>query len=177
MADFVQGLDPGKLVLAGTLLAFAISPFAVPAYNLPILLFGTFVQETSDAVQSLKLFTGCLVVSIPYDLIWVFKNEQNGFIRLLTITLFLLKFPMSAVFLATLRQRGSQFMLGADVGGATVWSMPGGFTSSGRDGYQTVDDEVRPPPARAVSAQPPRPSATPGSQPAAGVQPGAYQNA
>jgi len=54
--------------------------------------------------------------------------------------------------------------------------MPGGFTSSGRDGYQTVDDEVRPPPTRAVSAQPPRPSATPGLQPA-GVQPGAYQNA
>jgi len=26
---------------------------------------------------------------------------------------------MSAVFLATLRQRGSQFMLGTDVGGAT----------------------------------------------------------
>ncbi|KIM66188.1 hypothetical protein SCLCIDRAFT_1211418 [Scleroderma citrinum Foug A] len=176
MADFAQGLDPGKLVFSGTLLAFAISPFAVPAYNLPILLFGTFAQEASDAVQSLKLFTACLIVSIPYDLIWMFKNEQSAFIRLLTITLFLLKFPMSAVFLATLRQRGSQFTLGTDVGGATVWSMPGGFTSSGRNGYQTVDDEPRPPPARIVSPQPPRPSATPGPQPAI-VQPGAYQNA
>jgi len=51
-------LDPLQL------LAFAISPFAVPAYNLPILLFGTFAQETSDAVQSLKLV--CLLSSRPH---------------------------------------------------------------------------------------------------------------
>lgn len=46
------------------LLAFAISPFAVPAYNLPILLFGTFAQEASDAVQSLKLV--CLLSPRAY---------------------------------------------------------------------------------------------------------------
>ena len=31
------------------------------------------------------------MVSVLYDLIWMIKNEQSGFIRLLTIMLFLLK--------------------------------------------------------------------------------------
>ncbi|KAL4069613.1 hypothetical protein V8B97DRAFT_599788 [Scleroderma yunnanense] len=174
MADFVQGLDPAKLILAGTVLAFVVSPFSVPAYNLPILLFGTFAHECNDAVQSFRVFTGCLMVSTLYDLIWMIINEQSGLIRLLTILLFLLKFPMCAACLTSLRQRGSQFSLGADVGGATVWSMPGGFTSTGRDGYQTVDDEPRAPPARV--APPPKPSSVAGSQPTT-LQPGAYQSA
>lgn len=172
MADFVQGLDAGKLVLAGTVLSFAISPFSAPPYNLPIFLFGTFAQESNDAVQSLRVFTGCLAVSILYDLIWMFTNGQSVLSKLLTILLFLLKFPTTAVFLFTLRQRGTRFTLGTDVGGATVWSMPGGFTSMGRDGYQTVDDEPRSPP-RVASAARPNPAAV--SQPT--LQPGAYQNA
>lgn len=76
MADFIQALDPAKLLLAETVsrpsvilvrrithyalrtaqaLAFIISPFTVPAYNLPIFLFGSYVQESSDAAQSLTL--------------------------------------------------------------------------------------------------------------------------
>jgi hypothetical protein len=52
----------------------------------------------------------------------------------------------------------------------SVWSMPGGFTSTGRDGYQTVDDETH-------NHQPPQPRATPKpvlvNNPAA---PGAYES-
>ncbi|KAG6332361.1 hypothetical protein ID866_6726 [Astraeus odoratus] len=176
MADFVQGLDPGKLVLAGTVLSFVMSPFSAPAYNLPIFLFGTIAQENSDAVQSLRVFTGCLTVSILYDLIWMFTNEQSGFIRLLSIMLFLLKLPTAAVFLSTLRRGGTQFMLGTDVNSATVWSMPGGFTSTSRDGYQTVDDEPRAAPVRVPSVQPARTASTAAPQPTT-LQPGAYQNA
>jgi len=74
MADFVQGLDPGKLVLSGAVrlpipfsfvqssprpvpqvLSFVLGPFAAPAYNLPIFLFGALAHENSDAVLSLKL--------------------------------------------------------------------------------------------------------------------------
>ncbi|KIJ68444.1 hypothetical protein HYDPIDRAFT_106639 [Hydnomerulius pinastri MD-312] len=180
MADFIQGLDPGKLVLGGTALSFVTSPFWAPGYNLPIFLFGTFVHESSDAVQSLRVFTGLLTASILFDIIWMFNNEQSGFIRMLTILLWLLKIPTAAAFLAALRQRGSQFMgLGADISGPTVWSMPGGFTSSGREGYQTVDEEPRapprgPPPPPKVNANivSPVPQAAPG----VGVQPGAYQN-
>lgn len=172
MADFVQGLDPGKLVLAGTVLSFAISPFSAPPYNLPLFLLGTFAQESNDAVQSLRVFTGCLSVSILYDLIWMFTNAQPVLVKLLTILLFLLKIPTTVVFLFTLRQRGTQFTLGTDIGGATVWSMPGGFTSMGRDGYQTVDDEPRSPP-RVASAG--RPSTVAASQPT--LQTGAYQSA
>lgn len=55
---------------------------------------------------------------------------------------------------------------------ALVWSMPGGFTSGGRDGYQTVDEPtpetVRPPPG------PPPPSSNHHQQSQAA--PGAYQS-
>ncbi|KAF9241375.1 hypothetical protein BU15DRAFT_44980, partial [Melanogaster broomeanus] len=168
---FRRGLDPAKLALGGTVLSFVISPFAAPVYNLPIFLFGNFAQESSDAVQSLKVFSGLLSASIVFDLIWMINNEQNGFVRFLTILLWLLKIPTAIAFLTALRQRGSQFMgIGDDVHGPTVWSMPGGFTSGGREGYQTVGDEPRAPP-------PPRTNiVAPVPQPAPGVQPGGYQN-
>lgn len=172
MADFIQGLDPGKLVLAGTVLSFITSPFSAPPYNLPIFLLGTFAQESNDAVQSLRVFTGCLAGSVVYDLIWMITNHQHVLSKLLTVLLFLLKFPTIAVFLFTLRQRGTRFTLGTDLGGTTVWSMPGGFTSMGREGYQTVDDEPRSPPRVAPAA---RPSPITVSQPT--LQPGAYQTA
>ncbi|KAH7883593.1 hypothetical protein F5I97DRAFT_1544711 [Phlebopus sp. FC_14] len=179
MADFVQGLDSGKLVLVGTVLSFAISPFSSPGYNLPIFLFGTFVQESSDTVQSLRVFVGLLLASVFYDIIWIFNNEQNGLTKLLFVLLWLLKLPTVAAFLTALRQRGSQFMsLGADISGPTVWSMPGGFTSSGREGYHTVEDESRPP-HHAPPAPPHPPNANvnaPPRQPT-NLHPGAYQNA
>jgi hypothetical protein len=178
MADFMHGLDPGKLVLSGAVLSAVLSPFEAPAYNLPIFLFGALVHENSDAVQSLKLFSGLLSASIVYDIVWLF-NDHHGFSKFLLFLLWLLKFPTAATFLAVLRQRGSQFMgLGADVSGPTVWSMPGGFTSGGgRDGYQVVDDEPR----VSVPRGPPPPQKTtivaPTAQPAPGVQPGNYQSA
>ncbi|KAH7930978.1 hypothetical protein BV22DRAFT_999261 [Leucogyrophana mollusca] len=190
MADFVQGLDPGKLVFAETVLSFVVCPFTVPAYNLPIFLFGTYVHESSDAVQSLKTFTGILSVSVIYDIIWMAQNTQNGLLRMFSLIILLLKLPTTAAFLLALRQRGSQFPgLGTDISGPTgmtycavikhtlthshhlVWSMPGGFTSTGREGYQTVDDEPRaPPPQVKVHAAPPPPP------PTGGTQPGAYQS-
>jgi len=178
MADFIQGLDPGKLVLTGAVLSFIISPFSAPSYNLPIFLFGALVHENNEAIQSLKLFSGILTGSILFDIIWVFNNEHSGFIKLLLILLWVLKIPTAASFLAVLRQRGSQFMtLGPDISGPTVWSMPGGFTSSGREGYQVVDDEPR----VSVPRGPPAPQKTtivaPAPQLAPGVQPGNYQNA
>ncbi|KAG1757585.1 hypothetical protein EDB19DRAFT_1866823, partial [Suillus lakei] len=160
MADFIQALDPAKLVLAETALAFMISPFTVPAYNLPIFLFGSYVQESSDAVQSLTLFAGLLSMSIFYDVLWMIKNEQGGFLRFLTIILLLLKIPTAGAFLIAMRQRGGQFPgLGTDINGPTVWSMPGGFTSSGgRDGYQTVDDDTPRAPSKVSSVPAPQPA-------------------
>lgn len=65
-------------------------------------------------------------------------------------------------------------LLIADLDELAVWSMPGGFTSGGRDGYQTVDEE------RPIENT--RPVAPPGPAtnvpPVAGqhaVGPGAYQ--
>ncbi|TFK41149.1 hypothetical protein BDQ12DRAFT_427035 [Crucibulum laeve] len=162
--DFVQGLDPSKLVFGGTALSFALSLFTSPPYNLAIFLFGTYAQEHTEAVQSLQTFTGLLGASAVFDVIWMIRNEQNGFIKVLTIPTFL-------AFAGSLRQRGAQFgglgLGGADLAGPTVWSMPGGFTSSGRDGYQNVDEEsvhasVRPPAAHSSPPQqgpPPAPGA------------------
>lgn len=71
--DFVQGLDPSKLVLAETVwtwllnalefqthriisqvLSFLLSPFSSPPYNLAIFLFGIYAQENSESVQALQ---------------------------------------------------------------------------------------------------------------------------
>jgi len=172
MADFLQGLDPGKLVLAETVLAFISSPFASPPYNFPLFLFGSYIHESSEASQSFRTFTGILGLSIISDIIWMARNDQSGFIRFITILVLLLKLPTTAAFLFALRQRGVQFSsLGNNIGGATVWSMPGGFTSSGRDGYQAVDEEPQPQPQPKTNAPPPT------AAPAAAVgQSGAYQS-
>ncbi|KAI0094899.1 hypothetical protein BDY19DRAFT_915180 [Irpex rosettiformis] len=109
MADFIQALDPAKLVLVETALSFATSAFAAPVYNLPIFLFGTYAQEASEATQSLQTFTVIVAVSILYDIIWLARNKQNWLIRILTILILILKAPTVLAFAAALRQRGSQF--------------------------------------------------------------------
>lgn len=58
---------------------------------------------------------------------------------------------------------------------ALVWSMPGGFTSGGRDGYQSVGDEPAAQPA-APKPVPASHSVAPPGQPANPVAPGSYQN-
>ncbi|KAF8898733.1 hypothetical protein BD779DRAFT_32676 [Infundibulicybe gibba] len=68
--DFVQGLDTSKLILTETVVAFALSPFSSPPYNLAIFLFGIYVQENTEAVQSLQTFTGLLGVSTVMDNAW-----------------------------------------------------------------------------------------------------------
>lgn len=55
--------------------------------------------------------------------------------------------------------------LGLDV---SVWSMPGGFTSGGREGYQTVDEEAVDPPKPVT--RPPAPQGPPRQE-----APGGYQ--
>lgn len=173
--DFVQGLDPSKLVLAETALSFLLSPFAAPPYNLVIFLFGTYAQENAEASQSLQTFTGMLGVSAIFDIIWMARHEQNGFIKFWTVILLLLKVPTFAAFGVAMRQRGAGLNLrGNDLTGPTVWSMPGGFTSGGREGYQTVDDEtsqspVRPPPQQAPALAQPLGASAPQA-------PGGYQN-
>jgi len=175
MADFIQALDPAKLVLVGTALSFATCAFAAPPYNLPIFLFGHIAQESSEAIQSLQLFTALVTASGIYDIVWLARNQQNWFMRTLTILILLLKVPTALAFATSLRQRGAQFsglgglgVAGNNLTGATVWSMPGGFTSGGGGGgYQSMDDPEPTPTPRA--AAPPAPA---NHQTA----PGAYQS-
>ncbi|KAG6842203.1 hypothetical protein C0991_000173 [Blastosporella zonata] len=169
--DFVQSLDLSKLVLAETILSFVVSPFVAPPYNLPIFLFGKYVQDNTEAIQSLQIFTGLLAVSTVFDLVWMSTNAQNGFIKFLCIIILLLKIPTFLAFGLSLRQRGTTFgglgVGGQDISGPTVWAMPGGFTSGGREGYQTVDEER---PAR--NSRPPAPPPLSTIPPSA---PGGYQ--
>ncbi|KAK7694653.1 hypothetical protein QCA50_001840 [Cerrena zonata] len=175
MAEFIQALDPSKLVLLETGLSFLTSAFEAPVYNLPIFLFGLLSQESNEAVQSLRAFTFLAGGSIIYDIIWMARHDQHWFIRVLTIFIQILKIPTVLAFAAALRQRGGQFsglsFSGNDIGGATVWSMPGGFTSGGREGYQSVEDPIATPTPKpalhtpATAPPPPPPNA-----------PGAYQS-
>ncbi|KAF9056167.1 hypothetical protein BJ165DRAFT_1398899 [Panaeolus papilionaceus] len=141
--DFVQTLDPSKLVLGGTVLSFILSAAVAPAYNFPLFLFGCYAQENTDAAQSIQTFTGLLGASAIFDIVWMVRHEQNGFIKFLTVCLLLLKLPTFFAFANAVRQRGGQFggLSAGNISGPTVWSMPGGFTSNGREGYQTVDDD------------------------------------
>lgn len=106
----------------------------------------------------------------------------------------------------TLRQRGAQFTGLGNANGPTgklvhepasgnlsscltVWSMPGGFTSGGREGYQNIDEDApferprapaRPSPNRPPSSTPPyaHPQPPPVQQPPAAVAaaPAPYQS-
>ncbi|KAI0689613.1 hypothetical protein BC835DRAFT_1282649 [Cytidiella melzeri] len=124
MADFLQALDPAKLVLVETALSFATSAFAAPVYNLPIFLFGTYAQEIAEATQSLQTFTFLVAASIVYDIIWLARNEQNWLIRILTILILILKAPTALAFGAVLRQRGTQFS-GLSFGGNNLTGATG----------------------------------------------------
>ncbi|KAF9526454.1 hypothetical protein CPB83DRAFT_857842 [Crepidotus variabilis] len=160
--DFVQTLDPSKLVLVGAGLAFVLASGVSPSYNLPILLFGCYVHENNEAVQSFQLFTALLGVSAFFDIIWMMNNEQHGLFKVLTFLLLLLKVPMFFSFAMALRQRGGHLGLNlgaANLSGPTVWSMPGGFTSNGREGYQNLDDDNSTPFVRA--SRPPAPPTAP----------------
>jgi len=172
--DFIQGLDPTKLVQIGTGFAFALTLFNAPSYNFALYLFGCYVQENPEASSTLQTFTGLLGASVVFDLIWLFSNEQHWIGRILLVGLFLVKLPTSLVFFSLLRQRGGQFsgLSAGNLGGATVWSMPGGFTSNGREGYQNVDEE---PFIRSVRTGPAKPRPQPLSEPEAQAAPGAYQ--
>ncbi|KAI0778187.1 hypothetical protein BD413DRAFT_446769, partial [Trametes elegans] len=123
MADFIQSLDPSKLVLVGTGLSFITSAFVAPAYNLPIFLFGVYAQEATEAIQSLKAFTFLLAASMFYDVIWFFRNSPSWFIRLVLILLLILKIPTTFAYVTALQQRGAQFsglgIRGNDLSGAT----------------------------------------------------------
>ncbi|KZT02718.1 uncharacterized protein LAESUDRAFT_705762 [Laetiporus sulphureus 93-53] len=175
MAEFVQRLDPIKLVQVETALSFAVSAFDAPNYNLPIFLFGMYTQEVAEATESLKLFIYLLSASVLYDLIWMYNNHQNWFLKLITILTLALKIPTVLAFLSALRQRGAHLsgisFQGNDVGGGAtaVWSMPGGFTSSGRDGYQSVDEPAEVQTPKPLGSTQPVPTTQPNA-------PGAYQN-
>jgi hypothetical protein len=88
-----------------------------------------------------------------------------------------------------MRQRGAQFggmgvgegqtgnlgssMLFITLSHSTVWSMPGGFTSAAREGYQTVDDEsYNHQPTHQPRPAAPKPLAPANNQPT----PGAYES-
>ncbi|PCH33637.1 hypothetical protein WOLCODRAFT_93886 [Wolfiporia cocos MD-104 SS10] len=172
MAEFIQRLDPSKLVLVETVLSFAGSAFETPYYNLPIFLFGMYVQEQAEAAQSMQAFTYLLGASVLYDFIWMYNHAQHWFIKLIFLLTLVLKVPTILAFATALQQRGGQIsglsFRGNDLAGATVWSMPGGFTSGGREGYQTVDEPS--------DSQTPKPL---GAAPATSNQtsaPGAYHN-
>ncbi|KAF8679710.1 hypothetical protein RHS04_04577 [Rhizoctonia solani] len=101
-------------------------------------------------------------VSVLFDIIYMWRHEQNGFIKLLTIILTLGKIPTFFILLQTLKARGDQYAHSISGGGGfqsqTVWSMPGGFRQGG---YDPVGDDLegaapQPPPPRNV--QPTNPS-------------------
>ncbi|KAH7345132.1 hypothetical protein B0J17DRAFT_29500 [Rhizoctonia solani] len=179
----LQQLDPNSLVLALTTLSFVTSPFKAPRYNLPINLFGIYALDKTESNEPLRLFAAMEGVSVFFDIVYLWRHDQNGFIKLLTVLLTLGKIPTFLILLQTLKARGDQYAHsipgGAGFQSQTVWSMPGGFRQGG---YDPVGDDLE-----SASAAPPPPSNThavnpshhhqaipQGQAPQAGV-PGGYQ--
>ncbi|KAJ2920335.1 hypothetical protein MD484_g220, partial [Candolleomyces efflorescens] len=172
--DFIRSLDTGKLLLGGTTISFTLSTIPSLSYNFPLFLFGTYIQESSEAILSLKTFTVLIAASIFFDFYSLFTTGLSFWAKILLLALILLKVPTFFAFGASLRQRGGEFGLnvgGANLSGPTIWAMPGGFTSSSNDRYQTVDDDASF--VRASRPPAPPPAAPPASNQAA--PPGAYQ--
>ena len=147
-------------------------------------------------------FTGMVGLSSVFDIIWMARHGQNGFIRFVTILILILKVYFTIchllgnteclsqlpTFLAlgiSLRARGAQFSgLGGDIASATgtpvtssatthadsfaVWSMPGGFSSDSRGGYQNVDEELGPETPRQPMSKAPLAQSQPPPPPALG---------
>ncbi|KZS92963.1 hypothetical protein SISNIDRAFT_454911 [Sistotremastrum niveocremeum HHB9708] len=172
--DFVNGLDAYSLITTQCGLSFVTSAFVAPAYNFPIFLFGIYAFER-EATESLRIFSGLTAFSVILDIVWLSKTEeQNWFIKTLTIIILLLKVPTVLASLNALRQKGDELgNLGirrGEFGNGTVWSMPGGL-SQGHGTYQSFGDEAdveaaRPqPPARAAPAAAPPQHDVPPSRP------------
>lgn len=92
------------------MLSFAVSPFTSPTYNLPVFLFGLYVQESQEAshlslqavspilsyqplcvLNQQPQFSGLLAVSALFDILWFTQNTQSALIRLFSIIIFFLK--------------------------------------------------------------------------------------
>ncbi|KAJ1311578.1 hypothetical protein OPQ81_010061 [Rhizoctonia solani] len=178
----LQQLDPNSLVLVLTTLSFVTSPFKSPRYNLPINLFGIYALDKTESNEPLRLFTALEGISVFFDIVYMWRHDQNGFIKLLTILLTLGKIPTFLILLQTLKARGDQYAHsiggGAGFQSQTVWSMPGGFRQGGYDPVgEDLEGAVPPPPP--PNTHPANPShhhqPTSQSQAAQTGLPGGYQ--
>jgi len=164
MADFIENMDSKLLLYVGSGISFINSAFTSPVYNFPLYLFSIYAYERENSNDSLRYATGMLGVSMILDFIWLLiTSGQKGFNKAFSIILLILKAPTVLALLNLLRTRGAGFNLG-EAGslsaGNTIWSMPGGFGSSG--GYQAVggdrDEDLehgRPVPPPRQAAPPP----------------------
>jgi len=133
-------LDARSLLQVETALSFATAAFHAPPYNLAMFLFGVYAIDQTTANEPLRLFAGMLAVSLVWDLIWFIQNGQFILVRLISILIMILKAPALSTTIASLRQRGDYLAsrLGTgDLGGSTIWTMPGGFTRQA--GYDSLD--------------------------------------
>ncbi|KAF5314050.1 hypothetical protein D9611_006819 [Ephemerocybe angulata] len=173
--DFIRSLDSSKLLQVGVGLSFVLSTYPSSSYNFPLFLFGSYIQESTEAIQSLTTFTVLIAVSALFDLFTLFSSDYSIWTKIILLALIALKVPTFFAFSASLRQRGGEFSLGVggpNLSGPTLWSMPGGFTSSGNDRYQTADDDA----SFVRASRPPAPApAQPAPGPPSTAPPGAYQ--
>jgi len=133
-------LDARSLVQVETVLSFAIAAFHAPPYNLAMFLFGVYAIDQTTSNEPLRLFSAMLAVSLVWDLIWMIREHPFILTRLVAILIMVLKVPALSTTIASLRQRGDYLAsrLGTgDIGGSTIWTMPGGFTRQA--GYDSLD--------------------------------------
>jgi len=148
------------LLYVGSAISLINSTFMSPVYNFPLYLFSIYAYERENSNDSLRYATGMLGASMILDFIWLLTTHgQNGFSKAFSIILLIIKAPTVLALLNYLRTRGAGFNLGEAgslSGGNTIWSMPGGFGSSGHGGYQAVGGDREDDLEQARPAPPPR---------------------
>lgn len=134
-------LEARNILQVQTALSMVIAAWSAPPYNLALHLFGVYAIDQTASNDHLRLFAVLLGLSAIWDIVWMARHDQGGFIRFVSILILVIKLPSLSTVVASLRQRGDFFasrLSAGDLGGSTIWSMPGGFT---RQGYDSLDVE------------------------------------
>ncbi|KIM34019.1 hypothetical protein M408DRAFT_89504 [Serendipita vermifera MAFF 305830] len=139
--DFIDALDPSSLTLLHAGIAFVLSPFVSPTYNLPVFLYGLWAVQVTETYEPLRVFAGFVGTSLLLDVIWLFNNDPATLVKIILILTWLFKILTFLSIMVSLRHRGDRFGASLPTAGEfnnraqTVWNMP---TPGGLGAYSAV---------------------------------------
>ncbi|KAK3829835.1 MAG: hypothetical protein JOS17DRAFT_747729 [Linnemannia elongata] len=140
LIDFASQLDLQRVIVLQTTICLFGAIRSVPAYNIPLLLFGLYAYEHHDSADPLQQFAGFTAFSILLDIVWCLLSPGIGFGEALTIAALLLK-PVSIISaLQLLKYRGDPF---SNLGEGLNWTGQRSHGYGNGSAYQTLAEDER----------------------------------